>query len=638
MSADTLPNGRDDRVPLMALRFGHDPLAGADINARSSGRTDGIPELANMLKTQGLIRPLLVVENPTGKEESKGLYFAFAGNRRLAALQTIHAPDDTIPVKVYDKTAPLYELSIADNEAVLPHAVDRFRSFVELIKRDKVPPAAQPQFIAKTFGMTDHDARKALALGALDDSILDAWRAGDITADQAKVFTLIPDKKAQAKMFAAKCKNHWELEISRLRSAILGKKEDAAKLVAFVGADAYRAAGGSLTEDLFGSNHVVHDVPLAKRLADEKLAEFCNSLRVDAGWAWAEPEETAPQGWQHGRGWGRLDKPKLGGLHADEKTRLAAARKLADDTQNSDDYEQHNRLDEDADALEELLRLQFWKPADKAKSGCFVGICESGRVMVHAGVMKPEEKKAVAKEEKKKAAKKSSKSGEPNTSVFSAALATRLSTSLTVAAANVVAGDSGETALRLLLAGFATDGYGGDGPVCVKQNGMGNNEIEGRDITFAAALAELEKVKPAALQARLCRVVASALDMRSHSATRMLSDKDEGDGADAGALVNFLPQKELQAELRKAFNAADYFESAPSAFSRAALADMSIEVPKGVTKAKALAEIATEHAKRTGWLPPQLRTKGYAGPSSVPAKKAPGKAAKPARKAAKKRR
>lgn len=47
----------------------------------------------------------------------------------------------------------------------------------------------------------------------------------------------------------------------------------------------------------------------------------------------------------------------------------------------------------------------------------------------------------------------------------------------------------------------------------------------------------------------------------------------------------------------------------------AALVDMGVDPPKNAKKA-VLAKMATDHAKKAKWLPPQLRTEGYAGPKA----------------------
>lgn len=624
-----LPAGRDALITLSDLRFGHDPLAGPDINARCSGRLDGIDELAGMINAQGLIRPLLVVQNPTDSKEAKGLFFVFAGNRRLAALMKLQPSDIKVRALVYDADAPLYELSIADNEALPPHPVDRFRAFATLLERQKIDkPEDQVAFIVSRFGLSKRDAERALALSALDDSVLVSWRDGLITAAQARVFTLQPNKKAQAKLLRDRIGDEWRMTPSSLRDAIQGDRGDASRLVAFVGRDVYLGAGGTMTEDLFGSDHVVHDPEIAKGLADEKLDAICADM-VAAGWKWAEPEDRAPSGWRHGVGFGRVPTPKLPKDTTEVMAaQIAALTTAANEADAADDHDSADVAREEIAAIENAIRSTAYKPKDMAGAGCYLSITPGGRVNIEAGVIKPAEKKAAATQERAQDAKRADKGDKPKAEI-SAAMADRLSTALTTAAAITVAEGGGDLALRLLLAGFAADGYGGRGPVCVSNTGMGSGDETGIDETFGAALAKANKLTNAAAFQMLAKVVASAIDLRTNSPTRLLlTGKGEGVEDEAGALAEALPQEELQAALRKAFTPADYFENSPSAYSRAALVDMKIDVPKGVTKASALAEIATTNAKKTGWLPPQLRTSGYEGPAADAKKPAKAKASK----------
>jgi ParB family chromosome partitioning protein len=71
----------------------------------------------------------------------------------------------------------------------------------------------------------------------------------------------------------------------------------------------------------------------------------------------------------------------------------------------------------------------------------------------------------------------------------------------------------------------------------------------------------------------------------------------------------------MKTALLKHFDADDYFANAPRAMAFAAMRDMKIEPLKNAKKA-ALAKQATDAAKKAGWLPPQFRTKGYAGPKT----------------------
>lgn len=626
MKTDVKHVARDQMIPLRQLRFGHDPAAGPEINARSTGRLDRIPEMVAMLRTQGQIYPLLVIENPTGEKKTAGEFFVFGGNRRLAALFEIHGGSEStheVPCKVYPPGTPAFELSLAENNTLPLHPVERFRGFAEIIRREGIAAAEQAEVIAHRFGLTLVEARKSLALGALADEVMDAWVKGDIGAEHAQVFTLT-DKAHQVKLLASGLKDRYALQTHNLRRAIMGKKEDVAKYVAFVGPDAYRAAGGTMTEDLFGSHHVVHDAALAKKLADDKITEVCAALVAD-GWAWAIPTSEAPQNWRHGLGWGQLEQPKmpkLTGGEADMHAQLKAAVQKADD---ADDYDKQDQARSALAVFESSVRMRAYKPADKAKSGCIVGIDDDGELDIDAGVQKPEEKKAEQKAERQKKVKAGG-----GTPTIPAALASDLSIQFTKSVADVVVGGDPIMVLRLAVAGLAAgSGFGiHDCPIKLKHEGMGSTEDMMNDTELADVLKSLPRSE-AALIGKLSRFVSMAISAIDSQPGRSLTDKDEH--PELVALVSELPVKPFQLALRQNFDAQAYFTRAPGAFALAALADMGVEPLKGAKKSE-LATLAADHAKKTGWLPVELRAAGYAGPVAKSKAVKPAAVKKPAKK------
>lgn len=631
MNAETKPT--DAMLPLRALRFGHDQMAGAELNARSSGRLDRIDEMVAMLTAQGQLYPLLVVENPTGKKESAELFFVAGGNRRLAALRQMHGEESDlgVPCKLFPRGTNMYELSIAENNTLPLHPVDRYRALAELIRREKFTPERGVVEMAARFGMTEKEAKQSLALGALADEVLDAWLAGTIGAEQARAFTLEPSKPAQAKLLAAARKNPWMLQVDSLLGNILGKNGDASKYVALVGPDAYRKAGGAMTEDLFGTDHVVHHQAIAKKLADERLAGICKSIVDEDDWKWAEVEDAMPKEWKYAPGWGRIDQPNMPKLSDDERARLAKLKASAQDASDREDNDAEDRANSALTIFETVQRLRAYKPADKARSGVVVGVSDYGEIRMTPGVVKPGEKKAPAKVDAK-TAKKAKKTGPAKPGVISAALAHRMSVALTKAVAEVINAVDHDTASRIAVAGLSTTNeFGRSRTVCLTHSGMLSREVDMKtEPQLADELAKVSKMRLSDLFKQLAKIVAMSIDLQTHDGERMLIGKsDDEDNEAASALVHFLPADMLQPAIIGQFDQADYFASAPSSLAISALVDMGVDPPKNVKK-KMLADLATDHAMKTRWLPPQLRTKDYDGPAAKPAPKKPK--AKPAKK------
>lgn len=613
--AGTTAVGMAMDLPMNLLRFGHDPLAGPDINSRSTGQLDDIDRMEGMLREQGQLYRLLVVENPAGKKDSAGLYFVFDGNRRLAALRRIHGADAPvlIPCEVFPDAARALEFSLAANTTLPMHPVDRYRAYSEVARREKLKPAD----LAKRYGLPLRSIEQALALGHLADAVLDAWVAGKINAEAAEVLTLAADKGEQERVLKAALKvGGYKLEPENLRHAIMGKKKEIAHLVNYVGAEAYQKAGGKLTRDLFTEKHIVHNPEIATKLAAASLGGVARAIVAD-GWAWCETEDAMPAHWRHSSEWGRLPTPKTPKMtdeeHA-ERTRLERVLGEARAASDANVYDDGAALDAAREAMENFesrLQLRAFGPELRKKAGVVISIGEDGTLKAVAGVTRPAEKKAaavVAKKEKAKAAAK----GEVQPASLSQTHAVEISRVLTLAASDVVTGGEQLIVLRLVHAALASNG---DGPIRISHAGLFSDEVGGADpAEFGQALAQAAKLDAAKLVAGISRYLGAAINLSNANGERRLDDK--GDEPDVTALVNFLPQGPLQVRLRSHFDAEDFFDKAPGAFAKQALAEMAAPFKEGAKKGD-LAKAAAEAATSRGWLPIALRTAGYQGPKAA---------------------
>jgi ParB family transcriptional regulator, chromosome partitioning protein len=269
----------DMQVPLNRLKFGHED--GGGINARVTGREDGIAALAANIHANGQIENLIV------KDAGDGFYAVANGNRRLAAFHMIYGTESNQPINCtlhdVDETKGFeFSLTTAVTAEQL-HPVDQYEGFARLRERGQTD-----EEIARKYGLSEHEVAQALALGALSPAVRDAWRKGEIKASVAKAFTLADDHAAQDEVIA-RCREKErlrDLDDEDVKTALRVGLSEAGSLVEFVGFDAYVAAGGKVTRDLFGTDHKVSDAKLAKKLADKKLAEECARLTKE-GWSFA---------------------------------------------------------------------------------------------------------------------------------------------------------------------------------------------------------------------------------------------------------------------------------------------------------------------------------------------------------------
>ncbi|ULK98869.1 ParB N-terminal domain-containing protein [Bradyrhizobium sp. I71] len=631
----------DIKVPLKMLKFGHED--GEGINARVAGREDGIAALAaNIFANRSEKNPSGLIENLIVKEAGDDFYSVANGNRRLAALRMIEAEGSELPIpctmhQVDETKAFEYSLTTAITAEQL-HPVDQYEAFARLEEHGKTQDE-----IAQQYGMKARQVQQALALGRLSPKIRDAWRKGDIKAEVAQAFTLALDHATQDKLFAQLDKAH-AVTVHNVKRELgaYATDEEVAQLLNVVGTEAYRAAGGHVTEDLFGTSHIISDDTLLKQLARQLLIAKCEELTA-LGWGWAEILSDLPQG---ARFWPVLEvKTKI--FEGDEEQRLAQIRArleaIDEEVDITDELEQEqDRLALDADAIEQAVKLRSYPDKKRKQLGCIVTI-EEGRLVVLAGIKRPQEATAPARNDDDDdagdtgARKTPPAAAEaPEEPAVSNALLHRLSVQLTQAAATALIEDT-PLALAVLLAGFDT--YGGNG-VKVSVSGLGMGGAPGRlfgqpdDLPRTLALAM--KLKPNEKMELLVQVAAGALDFQNKS---LDGGTDQHDST--VAICNAIEPKALNAALRGAFDAKDYFAGVNKALCLKAIeealgADIARQQAKG-SKAE-IAAFALENVPTTGWLPPQLRAKGYDGPpvKKPSGKLAPARGKKPAKAAAKK--
>jgi ParB family chromosome partitioning protein len=187
----------------------------------------------------------------------------------------------------------------------------------------------------------------------------------------------------------------------------------------------------------------------------------------------------------------------------------------------------------------------------------------------------------------------------------------------------------------VLIAGFGC--YDGCG-VKVSVNGLGSRDerrLLGSE-EMAKALPLAVQLKPAERISLLTQIAANALDFQNCSL-----DMAARDDSGPVSICNAIDAKALNAALRGAFDAKDYFAGVNKALCLRAIAEamgadmarQQANKPKGD-----IAAFAIENVPTTGWLPLQLRAKGYDGPPkakvlAIAARGKPSAKGKPATKA-----
>lgn len=531
-------------------------------NVRKTGRGEQ-PKFAASIQKRGVIEPLIVRATPNG-------YVIVNGGERFTALEHLMkkglAADGELVTKDYPVKVTVIETDDAGARATSlatnlvrsdMHPVDEFEAFAKMVQ-----DGATLESIGAEYARPVPEIRQALSLAAIAPEVRAAWRAGEIDGDAAEAFAQTKDLAHQVRILKKLKKRAGEAwavteEIAGARTHEIGR------LLKFVTPKAYEAAGHHINPSLFADEDdrdptVISNIPALKALASRKLDETLLKLKKD-GWGWAVLREDAPKD-------------------------LYAWRRLTG----------------------KLSKAQM------KNAGCVVEVNYLGNAEIERGYVKPSDNIKVEKTKAERAASK--KAGPAKPSVISAALATRLSETLTRAADKVV----GENATPRMVLQIAVTALGVDGAfdghcVRIEGGGLSSDDLHaGRD--FDKELAIVAKLTDQDLAKRFANLVGASLNMTNANPARLLTGNKPQD-PDVSALVHFLPAEPLQDALDQLFDAKDYFENAPGAMALAALNDMGLK-PLTAMKKAALAAMAATEAKAQGWLPPQLRTAGYEGPKA----------------------
>ena len=249
-------------------------------NVRKTAIATSIEELTASIAAHGLLQNLQV------RPGDKGKFEVAAGGRRLLALQRLAkakviAKNEPIPCRVLNG-ADAAEISLAENLIRLPmHPADQFEAFKALADQGK-----GPEEIAARFGCSPHTVKQRLKLADVAPSLIEAYRAEEMTLDQLTAFAVSDDRAAQQQVWASL--PEWNRRPDTIKSHLMVAHVEASdRRVRFVGIEAYVKAGGQIVRDLFDEQHqrYLTDAGLLDRLVIDKLESAAEAIRAE-GWKW----------------------------------------------------------------------------------------------------------------------------------------------------------------------------------------------------------------------------------------------------------------------------------------------------------------------------------------------------------------
>lgn len=377
-------------------------------NVRKSRRAS-IPELAASILRVGLLQNLTVVVSADGEH-----YEVVAGGRRLAALKLLAkcrriAKDYQVPcLLVADASARTASLTEnVQREAM--HPADQFEAFAALVAEGR-----PVEDIAADFGVTPLVVQRRLKLANVSPRLLEDYRADAVTLDQLMALAITDDHPAQEAAFYDA--PQWQRSPQALREHLTHEEIDASRdaLARLVGIEAYEVAGGGMRRDLFSDAQqgvYLTDSALLDSLARDKLAAVADSIRIE-GWSWVEVAPRATHAELHAFQRARRTRRDPNKLEAKRIAKLEARQHELQDRLDDEDtdlpdeevqalHEEIDRLGNDLETIDQGLTL--YAPDVLALGGAVVSVDHMGGVVVHRGLLREEQAKALRAQERQEA-------------------------------------------------------------------------------------------------------------------------------------------------------------------------------------------------------------------------------------------
>ncbi|EPP0044769.1 ParB/RepB/Spo0J family partition protein [Pseudomonas aeruginosa] len=369
-------------------------------NVRKTPRMS-IPELAASIQRVGLLQNLIVIAAANGEH-----YEVVAGGRRLAALKLLAKKHriskewDVPCLLVADGTARTASLTEnVQREAM--HPADQFEAFAALVAEGR-----SIEDIAADFSVTPLVVQRRLKLANVSPRLLADYRAEAVSLDQLMALAITDDHATQESAFYDA--PTWQRSPHNLRDRLTEREIDAYRhpLVRFVGLDTYEREGGGIRRDLFAEGDkgvYLTDAALLERLAQDKLAGIAAEVKAE-GWAWVDATPGMTHADLHAFQQAPRERREPGKREAQRIEKLQAKlhelAEAVDAALDADDEEKADALQEEGEALGEQLQaledgLQDYAPNVKAVAGAIVTIDRDGAAVIHRGLLREVEAKAL---------------------------------------------------------------------------------------------------------------------------------------------------------------------------------------------------------------------------------------------------
>lgn len=313
----------------------------------------------------------------------------------------------------------------------------------------------------------------------------------------------------------------------------------------FVGLDTYKREGGGIRRNLFAEGDkgvYLTDAALLERLAQDKLAGLAAEVKAE-GWAWVDATPGVTHADLHAFQQAPRERRSPNKREAQRieklQTKLHELAEAVDTALNADDEEKADALQEEGETLGEQLQaledgLQDYAPNVKAAAGVIVTIDRNGEAVIHRGLMREAEAKALRTLERLRqgfgSEGEARNDDAPKTAAMSDRLAQRLSAHRT-AALQIEVARHPQVALAALVHGMVQtvlqdSDYGPDLPLGVKltpQDRLESMAPDWPESPAAVALRELQQVAGEALSEDRAELFAALLAKPEDELVRLLA-------------------------------------------------------------------------------------------------------------------
>jgi len=256
----------------------HIDIARLTVSAANMRAKSGKADLANILpsvRARGVLVPLIVRE---AKEQ--GCYEIVAGKRRYHAARLIAEEGESIEplpcaVMSADDDAAALEASLIENLARLdPDEVTNWECFTRLVREGRTA-----EEIALTFGLTELQVKRTLALGNLLPRIRTLYRKGEVDAVTVRQLTLASKARQRDWLVLYDDESSWCPTGYQLKSWLFGGASIATDAALF-GLERFE---GAIVSDLFGEERYFANAAAFWTAQNAAIEAKAEELR-EAGW------------------------------------------------------------------------------------------------------------------------------------------------------------------------------------------------------------------------------------------------------------------------------------------------------------------------------------------------------------------